>query len=82
MFRGCGLLWQLTLLGLLIRPVSDETAAHAGRELRRYQRKQQVVKGIWFASGLMMLAFPIADFMVTLGLFTTFLCFSILDESA
>ena len=47
----------------------------------RYLAKKRIVKGIWIASGLLMLSFPLLPFVVTLGLFTTFLSFSILDES-
>ncbi len=48
----------------------------------RYRNKKRIVKGLWIASGLMMLSYPLLSFMVTLGLFTTFLSFTILDESA
>lgn len=81
MLRGCQLLLQWLGLQLFKRPVDDETDPQAGQESRRYQRKKQLVKGIWFASAVMMLLFPVAHFMVTLGLFTTFLSFTILDES-
>ncbi len=57
------------------QPVADHTRSP------RYQAKKRIVKGIWIASGLMMLAYPLLPFIVTLGLFTTFLSFTILDES-
>lgn len=46
-----------------------------------YRRKQKTVKVLWIATGLMMMAYPLVHFIVTLGLFTTFLSFTILDES-
>lgn len=47
----------------------------------RYQAKKKIVRGLWIACGAMMIAFPITHFVITLGLFTTFLSFTILDES-
>ena len=82
MLRGSLLLLQWLGLMLFRRPVTDETSPQASSARRRYRRKKHIVKGLWFASGLMMLAFPITHFIVTLGLFTTFLSFTILDESA
>lgn len=81
MLRGLALLIRWGLLVLLRRPVDDETAAQAGVQARRHARKKQLVRTLWFASGLMMLAFPVTQFVVTLGLFTTFLSFTILDET-
>ncbi len=48
----------------------------------RYLARKKIVRGIWIATGSMMLIFPQLPFVITLGLFTTFLSFSILDESA
>ncbi|WP_210394968.1 hypothetical protein [Motiliproteus sediminis] len=81
MLTGIHLLLNWALLVIIKRPVDNETAPHAGVHARRYDRKKRVVRGLWFASGLMMLAFPITQFVVTLGLFTTFLSFTILDET-
>lgn len=47
-----------------------------------YKAKKGIVRGLWIASGIVMLTFPILPFMLTLGLFTTFLSFTILDETA
>jgi len=49
---------------------------------KNYKAKKRIVRGIWIATGLLMIGFPLPPFMVTLGLFTTFLSFTILDESA
>ncbi|MEH6650141.1 MAG: hypothetical protein V7707_08980 [Motiliproteus sp.] len=47
----------------------------------RYRAKKKIVRGLWIATGILMLAFPMVHFIVTLGLFTTFLSFTILDEA-
>jgi hypothetical protein len=47
----------------------------------RYLAKKKIVRGLWIATGMLMLAFPLTHFIVTLGLFTTFLSFTILDET-
>ncbi len=49
---------------------------------KRYQDKKQIVKVLWIAAGTLMLIYPLLPFIVTLGLFTTFISFTILDESA
>ena len=58
-------------------------AAHPSRRrlTRRYRRKRDIVKNIWIASGLVMLAHGSPAFIVALGLGTTFLAFMILDET-
>ncbi len=63
-------------------PSTDENHPSARLLSKRYRAKKRIVRGLWIATGLMMLSFPLLPFMVTLGLFTTFLSFSILDESA
>ncbi|MEH6625359.1 MAG: hypothetical protein V7739_02865 [Motiliproteus sp.] len=60
----------------------DENHAYRRLFTKAYKAKKQIVKGLWIATGLLMIAYPLLPFMVTLGLFTTFLSFSILDESA
>ena len=60
----------------------DELHPYKRKFTKRYKAKKQVVKGLWIATGLLMIIYPLIPFIVTLGLFTTFLSFSILDESA
>ncbi|WP_143821178.1 hypothetical protein [Motiliproteus sp. MSK22-1] len=49
---------------------------------KRYREKKKIVRNIWIAAGFLMVSFPLPSFIVTLGLFTTFLSFTILDESS
>ena len=48
---------------------------------KSYLEKKKIVRSIWIAAGLLMVGFPLPPFIVTLALFTTFLSFTILDES-
>ncbi len=50
------------------------------RHTRKYKKKKSLVKNIWLASGLVMLALPL-QLLIALLLFTTFLSFTILDET-
>ncbi len=59
----------------------DENHPYRRLFTKKYQAKKQVVKGLWIATGILMIIYPLMPFIVTLGLFTTFLSFSILDES-
>ncbi|MCW8885834.1 MAG: hypothetical protein OQK12_11350 [Motiliproteus sp.] len=61
---------------------ADERHPQGRMTTKRYLAKKQVVKSLWIATGTLMLIYPIVPFIVTLGLFTTFLSFTILDESA
>ncbi|MEH6823622.1 MAG: hypothetical protein V7629_06925 [Motiliproteus sp.] len=82
MFTGLRLV--LILLELeLHRPAVKLDTNHAQARLQttRYRAKKRIVRGLWIATGLLMLAFPLTHFIVTLGLFTTFLSFTILDET-
>lgn len=81
MLTGVQLLWGWFLLVLLRRPVNDETEAAASLSARRNRRKRRLVRGLWLAYGVALVLFPVAHFVVTLGLFTTFLSFTILDET-
>lgn len=82
MFTGLRLLLLLLSLGVQ-RSAIEHDSCHPQRRLQspQYRQKKRVVRGLWIATGLLMLIFPLAHFMVTLGLFTTFLAFTILDES-
>ncbi|WP_421862417.1 hypothetical protein [Motiliproteus sp.] len=53
----------------------------ASTKTPRYRAKKKIVRALWIACGILMLVFPITHFIITLGLFTTFLSFTILDES-
>ncbi len=55
---------------------------HLRRYSRRYRVKKGWVKNLWIASSLLMICFPLAPFVLALGLFTSFLSFAILDETA
>tara|TARA_R110002094_G_scaffold11074_3_gene20959 strand:- start:495 stop:746 length:252 start_codon:yes stop_codon:yes gene_type:complete len=82
MFTGFRL--ALILLSLsLHRPTSADNPNHPLARLRtpKYRAKIKIVRGLWVAAGLLMLLFPLTHFIVTLGLFTTFLSFTILDEA-
>ncbi len=60
---------------------ADATHPRRRRHSARYRAKKKVVRGIWIATSILMLAYPLVPFIVTLGLFTTFLSFTILDET-
>ncbi len=45
-----------------------------------YRARLRCVRRLWLGSGLLMLALPIPPVVITLGLFTTFISFSLLDE--
>ena len=47
-----------------------------------YSAKKKIVKSLWIVSGMIMLSFPQLPMIITLGLLTTFLSFTILDETA
>ena len=59
-----------------------ERARHPSwrRWTRRYAAKQRIVRQVWIASGLLMLALPLGG-QLALALPTVFLSFAILDES-
>lgn len=59
----------------------DPNHCHGRRLTKTYRKKQGIVKNLWIASGLVMLAFPALPYLVAAGLFTTFLSFVILDET-
>ena len=48
----------------------------------QYRAKRKQVKSLWIGSGLLALLFPLPAAWVTLFLFTTFLSFSLMDESS
>lgn len=60
----------------------DPNHSHRRRFTAAYRRKREIVKSLWIASGLVMLAFPLLPLIVGLSLFTTFMAFVVLDETA
>lgn len=87
------MLWMLlrfycTLLVRSFTPRESEIALpredddHLRRYSRRYRVKRSWVKNLWIGSSLLMLCFPLLPFMLAVGLFTSFLSFAILDETA
>jgi len=60
----------------------DEEDDHLRRYSRRYQVKKGWVKNLWIGASLLMICFPLLPVVLALGLFTSFLSFAILDETA
>ncbi len=60
----------------------NEDDSHLRRYSRKYKVKRNWVKNIWIGSSLLMICFPLLPFILGLGLFTSFLSFAILDETA
>lgn len=46
-----------------------------------YRRKMRIVKNFWIGAGLIVIVFPFLPLLVFLTLATTFVSFSILDET-
>ncbi len=61
--------------------VIDEKHPHYRRFSKRYQKKRDMVKNCWIGAGLIALVFPLLHVAFTLTLLTTFVSFSILDET-
>ncbi len=82
MYPGMKLLLMLLTIWLRQGP-NERPPSHPLMRMRsaRYHAKKKIVRGLWIATGMLMLAFPLSHFIVTLGLFTTFLSFTILDEA-
>ena len=82
MFTGVKLLitwWMLVFSSNAANRSSDHPLMRM--RTNRYLAKKKIVRGLWIATGILMLAYPLSHFIVTLGLFTTFLSFTILDET-
>lgn len=54
---------------------------HYRRYQKRYQKKRSMVKSCWIVAGLFIIVFPILPFVIVLMMSTTFLSFSLLDET-
>jgi len=52
------------------------------RDSRKYQVKRNMVRDLWLATGLLMLALPHPAAICVAALFATFVSFMILDETA
>jgi len=62
---------------------SDDDRArhpHLRRQTERYKRKKRLVRDLWLISGVVMLHLPV-NMILALALATTFLSFTILDET-
>ena len=59
----------------------DLELAHARRLTPRYRAKQTIVRQFWMGASLVTLIQPVLPFAPIVGLFTTFVSFSILDET-
>lgn len=62
--------------------LAKEDDDHLRRYSRRYKVKRGWVKNLWIGTSLLMLCFPLLPFILAIGLFTSFLSFAILDETA
>lgn len=60
----------------------DPLSPHRRRFTAAYRRKRAVVKKIWAGAGLIVLMHPTVATLIIVGLFTTFLSFTVLDETA
>lgn len=82
MFTGVKLLATWLML-IFSSDSANYSTDHPLRRMQttRYRTKKKIVRGLWIAAGILMLAFPLSHFIVTLGLFTAFLSFTILDEA-
>jgi hypothetical protein len=71
--------WRLPDWHALQQP--DDRHPHRRRYTRRYRRKQQLVKGVWVASGLLILTKPVVNIAIAVVLASSFLSFMLLDET-
>ncbi len=55
---------------------------HQRRLTHRYCQKKQKVKRLWIGAGVIILLNPTPPVAIVVALFTTFLAFSILDETS
>lgn len=65
----------------LLSEIPSRSHFHRRRLTRVYRKKQRLVRALWFGALLVMLALPILPLVVAISLFTTFISFSILDET-
>lgn len=60
----------------------DEAHFYRRKFTRAYRAKKQRVAVLWCGSGLLMLLIPVPAFVITTSLLTTFISFSLLDETS
>jgi len=60
----------------------DQSHPHKRRFTAGYRRKQNIVRNVWIASGLVMILQATPAFILAIALGTTFLSFLILDETS
>lgn len=60
----------------------DHDHPHKRRYTRLYRRKRGIVRNLWIASGLVMIALATPAMILAIAMGTTFLSFVILDETA
>ena len=65
----------------VVKTCPDPHHCHGRRLTKTYKKKQNIVKSVWIASGILMLVNPVLPFLVATTLFTTFVSFVILDET-
>ncbi|WGL17081.1 hypothetical protein PVT68_01980 [Microbulbifer bruguierae] len=78
----CTLLIRNFLPGESEIALPDDNDSHLRRYTYHYRVKRNWVKNLWIGSSLLMICFPLLPFVLGLGLFTSFLSFAILDETA
>jgi hypothetical protein len=61
--------------------ILDENHPHYRRFSKDYQKKRGIVKNFWIGASLIALIFPVLHVALSLMLITTFVSFSILDET-
>jgi len=59
----------------------DPGSPHRRRYTAKYRRKRCLVKNLWIGAGLLVLLHPTLAMLMVVGLATTFLAFTVLDET-
>lgn len=59
----------------------DTRHFHRRRLTPLYRRKRRKVAALWAAAGVVMLLIPVPSFIISTSLLTTFISFSLLDET-
>ncbi len=65
----------------LLSEIPSKRHFHRRRLTEVYRKKQRLVRSLWFSALMIMLALPALPLVVAISLFTTFVSFSILDET-
>ena len=64
-----------------LREFVDEGHPYYRRNFSMYKKKQNFVKSLWLAALIAIAAFPYIHIIIPVSLFTTFISFSVLDET-